>query len=241
MRLLVSVADPAEARAALGGGADIIDAKEPRHGALGAVAPEVLRAIRDAVGSRRPVSVALGDCGSARAVETAARRAAGLGVAFVKIGFMGVASPPSARRLAAGAHRAAAGAGGARVVLVAYADWRRADALPPAALLAVARQVGAAGVLLDTAFKDRALFELLPPATVSSWVAAAHRAGLFAALAGSLRGADFATARDLGADVVGVRAAACVGGRTGRVRRARVARLRALAHPVSASRSAAFI
>src|SRR5216110_1714211 len=82
MRLLVSVADAAEARAALGGGADIIDAKEPRHGALGAVAPEVLRTIRDAVGSRRPVSVALGDCGSARAVETAARRAAGLGMSF---------------------------------------------------------------------------------------------------------------------------------------------------------------
>ena len=53
MRLLVSVADAAEARAALAGGADIIDAKEPRHGALGAVAPDVLRAIRNAVGAER--------------------------------------------------------------------------------------------------------------------------------------------------------------------------------------------
>src|SRR5438067_2429694 len=60
MRLLVSVADAAEARAALAGGADIIDAKEPRHGALGAVAPDVLRAIRNAVAVRRPVSAALG-------------------------------------------------------------------------------------------------------------------------------------------------------------------------------------
>src|SRR2546428_6224759 len=48
----------------------------------------------------------------------------------------------------------------------------------------------------------------------------------FAALAGSLQGTDFATARELGADIVGIRGAACVGGRTGRIRRARVARLR---------------
>ena len=239
MRLLVSVADAAEARAALAGGADIIDAKEPRHGALGAVAPDVFRAIRNAVGVRRPVSAALGDCATERAVETAAHLAAGLGAAFVKVGFPGVASAPSARRLAAAVRRGAGA--GTGVVLVAYADWRRARALPPGALVAVARETGAAGALLDTAFKDRALFDLLPPATVGLWVAAVHAAGVFAALAGSLQGTDFATARELGADIVGVRGAACVGGRRGRIQRARVARLRALADPASAARSAAFV
>src|SRR5207247_7885882 len=67
------------------------------------------------------------------------------------------------------------------------------------------------------------------PAAVAAWVAAAHAAGLFAALAGGLSGPDLARARSLGADIVGVRGAACVGGRTGRVSRARVAALRALA------------
>ena len=239
MRLLVSVADAAEARAALRGGADIIDAKEPRQGALGAVAPDMLRAIRDAVGVRRPVSAALGDCATERAVETAARLAADVGAAFVKVGFLGVASPPSARRLAAAARRGA-GAGTA-VVVVAYADWQRAGALPPGALLAVAREAGAAGALLDTAFKDLALFDLLPPATVGQWVARAHAAGVFAALAGSLQGTDFATARELGADFVGVRGAACTGGRTGRIRRTRVARLRAQADPATATRSTALV
>ena len=43
MRLLVSVRSAAEARAALSGGADIIDAKEPSLGSLGAVGPLALR------------------------------------------------------------------------------------------------------------------------------------------------------------------------------------------------------
>ena len=90
-------------------------------------------------------------------------------------------------------------------------------------------EIGAAGVLLDTMAKDAGLFMLLDPTTVGEWVAAAHAAGRLAGLAGSLRGTDFATARALGADLVGVRGAACVGGRTGRVSRGRVAALSALA------------
>ena len=116
-----------------------------------------------------------------------------------------------------------------RLVLVAYADWRSAASLPPARVVAVAADTGAAGVLLDTATKRAPLFAVESPAGVAAWVGAAHAAGLFAALAGGLSGPDLARARSLGADVVGVRGAACVGGRTGRVSRARVAALRALA------------
>src|SRR5206468_6613096 len=99
----------------------------------------------------------------------------------------------------------------------------------PGALLELAVEIGAAGVLLDTMAKDAGLFMLLDPTTVGEWVAAAHAADRLAGLAGSLRGTDFATARALGADLVGVRGAACVGGRTGRVSRGRVAALSALA------------
>src|SRR5437762_2651020 len=49
MHLLISVAGPAEARAALRGGADVIDAKDPRRGALGPVPLHRLAAIRAAV------------------------------------------------------------------------------------------------------------------------------------------------------------------------------------------------
>ncbi|MGH8059229.1 MAG: (5-formylfuran-3-yl)methyl phosphate synthase, partial [Candidatus Entotheonellia bacterium] len=44
-RLLASVRDAAEARAALQGGADVLDAKEPSAGPLGACTPAVLHAI----------------------------------------------------------------------------------------------------------------------------------------------------------------------------------------------------
>lgn len=227
MRLLVSVAGPADARAALVGGADVIDAKDPGGGALGPVGADALAAIRRAVGTARPVSAALGDVRETGVIERAARAVARVGLAFVKIGFAGVTSAARALELGAAAQR---GAGpGMGVVLVAYADWRRVASLPPARLVAVAAQLGASGVLLDTAYKDTTLFGLAAPDAVGAWVDAAHAAGLFAALAGSLGGRDFATARALGADVVGVRRAACRGGRSGRVSAARVAVLSALA------------
>jgi uncharacterized protein (UPF0264 family) len=227
MQLLISVDGPAEARAALRGGADVIDAKDPRHGALGPVSPRRLAAIRAAVGSARPLSAALGDAASAEAVAAAVARAASVGVAFVKVGFAGVTSAARARRLALAARRRAEGE--TRLVLVAYADWRHAYSLSSACVVGVAADAGAAGVLLDTARKAAPLLAIESSASVGAWVAAAHAAGLFAALAGGLSGSDFAIARALGADVVGVRGAACVGGRTGRVSRTRVAALRALA------------
>jgi uncharacterized protein (UPF0264 family) len=227
MRLLVSVAGPADARAALAGGADVIDAKDPGSGALGPVGADALAAIRLTVGTARPLSAALGDARQAGVIERAVRAVARVGLAFVKIGFAGVPHPARALELGAAALR---GAGpGTGVVLVAYADWRRVASLPPGRLVAVAAELGAAGVLLDTAYKDTSLFALEAPDAVGAWVGAAHAAGLFAALAGSLRGPDFAIARALGADVVGVRGAACRGGRSGRVSEARVAALRALA------------
>ena len=212
MQLLVSVRGPADARAALIGGADVIDAKDPRRGALGAVSPVALAAIRRAVGSARPVSAALGDAATEPAVARRARAAARHGLAFVKVGFAGVRSEARVRGLAAAA---------------------RIGSLAPERLVAAAAEVGAAGVLLDTAQKPASLFALEPPDVVAAWVAGAHEAGLFAALAGGLADADLATARELGADVVGVRGAACIGGRLGRVAPERVATLLALARATS--------
>jgi len=238
MQLLISVAGPAEARAALRGGADVIDAKDPRHGALGPVPLHRLAAIRAAVAGARPLSAALGDAASEEALARAVVAAASLGVVFVKVGFAGLTSEARARRLAVAAQRAGADAG-TQVVLVAYADWRRAVSLAPARVLVVAADAGAAGVLLDTANKGAPLFTIESPESVAGWIAAAHAGGLFAALAGGLSGPEFARARALGADVVGVRGAACVGGRTGRVSHARVAALRVLAGAASPPRALA--
>ena len=69
MQLLVSVANAIEARQALEGGADLIDAKDPSAGALGAVSLDALRQIRDAVSGRCVVSAALGDAIEEEGIE----------------------------------------------------------------------------------------------------------------------------------------------------------------------------
>lgn len=229
MQLLVSVADPREARAALAGGADVIDAKDPGRGALGAVTPHQLRAICETVGTQRPVSAALGDAAQAGRIRRAAHAAVEAGVAYVKVGFRGIGSPLRVRHLAAAAGAGAGARAGVRLILVAYADWERADGPRPTVILDVAEVVGATGVLMDTAFKGTGLFHVVSRNAVEGWLAAARRAGLLTALAGSLEGPDLLTAREFGADIVGVRGAACDGGRTGRVSVARVAALSALA------------
>jgi uncharacterized protein (UPF0264 family) len=232
MHLLVSVAGPAEARAALRGGADVIDAKDPRRGALGPVPPHRFAAIAAVVGATsptRPVSAALGDAADPRAIARAAGTAVLAGAAFVKVGFAGVADEVRAHGLAAAARSGTRKHAGAALVLVAYADWRAVGSLAPRRVVTLAAAAGASGVLLDTADKTVPLFMRESPEVVGAWVADAHAAGLFAALAGGLTEADFPTARALGADLVGVRGAACVGGRTGRVTAARVAALRASA------------
>src|SRR5437773_9115409 len=70
MRLLVSVTCAAEALAALAGGADLIDAKDPLAGALGAVSADVLREIYAVVADRRPVTAALGDACDEAAIRS---------------------------------------------------------------------------------------------------------------------------------------------------------------------------
>jgi uncharacterized protein (UPF0264 family) len=107
---------------------------------------------------------------------------------------------------------------------VAYAD---SDTTMSLALLDMASEAGAIGVLLDTANKaGPGLRGLVPDAAVTAWVAAAHDRGLLAAVAGKLTADDLPFVRDAGADIAGVRSAACTGGRNGVVHAERVRLLR---------------
>lgn len=231
MRLLVSVANVEDALAALEGGADIIDAKDPAAGALGAVTPATLVEIVRAVAGRRPVSVALGDARDERETELAARGAASERVAYLKIGFAGVRDAGRVEELIAAAVRGAAMvSASAGVIAVAYADASEpgVDSVAPEQVIGAAERAGAMGVLLDTAVKDgaeRGLFARLPGREIAAWVDRAHEAALTAAVAGALSAAQLGAVRVLGADVAGVRGAACEGGREGRVTRGRVAAL----------------
>jgi uncharacterized protein (UPF0264 family) len=59
MKLMISVRDEQGATAALAGGADIINVKNPAEGSLGAGRPETITAIVRAVQAATPVSASL--------------------------------------------------------------------------------------------------------------------------------------------------------------------------------------
>jgi uncharacterized protein (UPF0264 family) len=226
MQLLVSVADAADAVAAVDGGADIIDAKDPSRGPLGPVSPAALGAILAAVRGRRAVSAALAERsdGTFGTVDRLPR------MAFVK-----TAIGTTANGLAA-AKRAAEMIGKTALVLAGYADgqWEH--------VIEVAVQCGAHGVLLDTSDKNGpGLFRLVSEEKIAEWVEAAHEAGLMAALAGRLTADDLPRAAALGADIAGVRGAACEGGRGGRVSVERVRTLAGVIAPTGISPMPAFL
>ena len=230
MQLLVSVANAREAKAALDGGADLIDAKDPWSGALGAVSLDTLQDIHAVVRGARPVTAALGDAFDETMVERAAFEYAAAGAAFVKIGFASIASASHATQLTSAAVRGARGAeGSCGVVAVAYADTGGLTSLAPGALIDTAARAGAMGVLLDTADKSGpGLRQLMTARDLGAWVAGAHNARLIVALAGKLATSDLALVRDAGADIAGVRGAACDGGRTGNITADKVRLLRGM-------------
>src|SRR5262245_66353996 len=160
MQLLVSVMGSVDAAAALDGGADLIDAKDPAVGALGAVSVDQFHGIVGTVAGRRPVTAALGDAVDEAVIERSARTFAAAGAAFVKIGFAGIDDSERVARLIAAAVR------GIRigvaddcdaealdhfrenrgVVAVAYADADRAQSISSHCLVDVAAQIGRAHV-----------------------------------------------------------------------------------------------
>lgn len=231
MQLLVSVRSAMEVGPAVAGGADIIDAKEPSRGSLGSVSAATLAEILDCVPGQLPVSVALGDAAApdevAASITTLGLTARSAPV-FLKLGFAGVRSPIVVGRLIETAIRTARGlAARPRIIPVAYADADRAGTLSGKLICRLAREAGAAGVLLDTHTKDGpGLLEWLGPRELGDWVFHARRLGLITALAGGLGLDDLETAAGAGPDVIGVRGAACDGGREGQVAAERVMALR---------------
>src|SRR4051794_40361758 len=118
MKLLVSVRSAEEALAALEGGADLIDVKEPNRGPLGRADDEVIEAVIKAVDGRAPVSAAMGELKDAGAC-----RIPDLPLAYLKWGLAGCNGLPWRERLLELRESTVA-----QVVPCAYADFQRAEA-----------------------------------------------------------------------------------------------------------------
>jgi (5-formylfuran-3-yl)methyl phosphate synthase len=196
MKLLISVRSVEEALLAARGGADFIDLKEPRHGALGALP---LATIRDCVAALRgcglPVSATIGD--ASKDIADAVQRVADCGVDLVKVGIERNEAARELLTMLAGCGRS--------VVPVLLAD-RGLDAR----LVAHAAGLGFAGLMVDTADKRAgSLFDCVPPSELGHFIDCARVSSLMCGLAGALRVEHLPQLMALAPDFAGFRTAVC--------------------------------
>lgn len=211
--LLVSVRNAAEATAALTGGADLIDVKEPGRGALGAADAEVWPEVLAAVAGRVPTSAALGEVrdGLPKVAGTVLPR-----FGFVKIGLAGIGGLAEWRaRWRAALSQLPAGP---TAVAVVYADWLAAAAPPPQEVVDEAFCCGCGAVLVDTGVKDGStLLHCAAAIRLPRLAETIRRRGLTLVLAGALDEASVPHVLPLQPDYIAVRCAVCRGTRMGTV------------------------
>lgn len=235
-KLLVSVRNAAEAEAALRGGADWIDLKEPAAGPLGAVSVVLANEIAETVHGRAEVSAAAGELldwptSPARALQQVA------GVAQLKLGLSGCAQREWQELWRTAQSEIAQT--GKELVAVMYADHAAAGSPPPADVVSLAIDARARWLLVDTFDKHGdSLLDCLTAHELRSLFQRAQRHGLTTACAGRLT-RDVIAALPLDAiNVVAVRSAACGGDRSGTVCADQVAALQQILSALQASRGA---
>jgi len=219
LQMLVSVRTLDEAllvaESGAAGGADFIDLKEPRDGALGGLPAASVQAIVAALrakGCGLPVSATIGDL-PMHALPTILARVAALydsGVDYIKVGIEAAPGP-------------AAAAGGAVLEALATVHAAPGVAVVPVFMAdagldlgllehALARNFGVC--MVDTADKQRgSLFDVAPVDTLHRFVQAARAAGARVGLAGALRLQHLPLLAELAPDFVGFRSAVCRGDR----------------------------
>jgi uncharacterized protein (UPF0264 family) len=220
IRLLTSVRDLDEAREAAAAGADFIDLKEPRAGALGALPAGRIQSIALALAAEHPgvpVSATIGDlpAGAHAALEARAALVGQCGVDYVKAG---VAPGPHACET---------------LRIMSELPWNMvpvllADDGIDLRLVEYACSLGFRAVMADTARKRQgSLFHCVSLAVLDRMVQTARGHGVMVGLAGALRLPDVPLLRALGPDFAGFRTAVCAGARTARLDPLRVRELRA--------------
>jgi uncharacterized protein (UPF0264 family) len=230
LKLLISPKDEKEAVEAIAGGADIIDVKNPKEGALGANFPWVIKRIREITPEDIEVSCTLGDVPNLPgAISLAALGAATTGVDYIKAGLYGLKTKEEAVYLMKSVTKAVGDwSSSVKVVATGYADAGRIGSVNPMLIPDIAHKAEAGVAMIDTAIKDgKNLFAFLTINQLRRFVDAAHDHGLKAALAGSLKKEDLPAVYAIGADVVGLRGAACMKGDrvNGRITRETVSEL----------------
>jgi hypothetical protein len=215
---------------AVAGGADIIDVKNPLEGALGANYPWVIKRIKEITPKNLEVSCTLGEIGNfPGSVSLAALGAASLGIDYIKVGLYGIETPEEAIFLLQNVNRAAKECNPKiKIAVAGYADAERIGAIHPLLIPEIAHKAQVEVAMIDTSIKDgKNLFDYLSIESLKKFINSTHGFGLEAALAGSLRKQDLPVVYGLGADIAGLRGAACTNNNrvTGQITRKLVSEL----------------
>ncbi|MDB5386023.1 MAG: hypothetical protein JWM11_1669 [Planctomycetaceae bacterium] len=219
-RLLVSVRNSDEARAAIAGGCDILDIKEPHRGSLGMADPDVTAQIIETTRNldrSLPVSAALGEVvdWSIGPNGISAVPSCFEDCTFLKIGCAGLRSQPEWRTELSETRQAVTSSlsNPPSWVAVAYADWEAADAPKVSDVVRAALHDKCCGVLIDTFTKsNRWLLDWITLNELHAIADQVHSHGLFLALAGSLNAADLPRLKPVDVDILAIRGAACLQG-----------------------------
>jgi uncharacterized protein (UPF0264 family) len=224
--LLVSVRSADEVAAALAGGADLVDVKEPAKGPLAPAEAEVVAAVIDAVDGQVPVSAALGEW--APNAITEAHWHLELPLQYVKWGLAGYAPAPGWGEDLLDTRRDLPIS--TEMVLVAYADWERAKSIPPAEVAKFAKRFRFKAFLLDTWGKDsKTLLYFMTAKEIAELVDGLKRVYTTVAVGGSLRPEQLKQLRGVAPDYFAVRTSVCAAGkRDGVIDAARVKRWKEL-------------
>jgi len=209
---LISPKNEEEALEAISGGADIIDVKNPHEGPLGASFPWIIKRIRQITPTNIEVSCTIGEQPNRPgSMALASFGAAATGVNYIKAGLSGLRTVEEAVQLMRGITKAAKEYNpSVKVVASGYADAARISTVDPLLIPKIAYEAQADVAMLDTAIKDgQSLFNFLTKAQLQYFINTAQNYGLKAALAGSLQKKDLPLIYALGADVAGLRSAAC--------------------------------
>ena len=199
-RILVSVRDAGEAEVAVRARADLVDAKDPDRGALGALGADAVRAIVARVGGRAATSAVAGELDTDTGIVGAVETMATTGVDWIKIAVSHGVDDVALVRAAAAAPT--------RLIAVLFAE--DGDPLDTIERLVAA---GFAGAMIDTRGKaGLRLTDHLPPRVLGAFVDACRAHGLVSGLAGSLRVTDIPVLVGYGPDYLGLRGGLCVGG-----------------------------
>jgi uncharacterized protein (UPF0264 family) len=212
LKLLISPMNESEALEAIAGGADIIDVKNPKEGALGANYPWIIKKIKQITPKGIEVSCTLGDVPNLPgSISLASLGAASLGVDYVKVGLYGLKTIGEAVFLLQQVNKAAKDCNPKiKVAAAGYADAEKIGSIDPLYIPKIAYEAQVDVAMLDTAVKDGTnLFDHMKEEQLSAFIKSTHDFGLQAAVAGSLRKQHLPVVYSLDADIAGLRGAAC--------------------------------